>query len=531
MINQGCSNRELDQAEVIGFLADPALYAGVERVDRFETHGNLVFLAGSEAWKIKRAVRFPYMDLSTLEKRRAACMREVEVNRQFAPDLYLGCVPIMRTPGGKLAFDSGGEIVEWTVHMRRFEQSALLSHLALEGKITGEAARLVADVVYESHEGAARAFSQSASGPIRRLVDTLSRSLATLHMFNGEDVAKFSRNARHQLDEAAATLDERGRCGYVRRCHGDLHLSNIVMWRGRPVLYDAIEFDEAIATIDTLYDLAFLLMDLDWHGYRRAANSVLNRYLWRSKQNDDLRGLVALPLFLALRAGIRAMVTAERAALVHDRGGQQDFDCARRYYRLVLGYVSPEPPRLIAVGGLSGTGKSTLSAALAPDVGGSSGAVLLRSDLERKAMAGVGELQRLPASAYTKEARNRIYAILQEKALLVLTAGHSVIVDAIYAGEDERRSVEAVAGNLGVPFRGLWLQADPEKLISRVTARRNDASDATSETVRTQLSSDPGTMSPQWTVIDASGTANETLRVASLALGLVTSTMQGKEPT
>jgi predicted kinase len=346
-------------------------------------------------------------------------------------------------------------------------------------------------------------------------------------MFNSEDVAGFSRSASRQIDKAAAKLDERGKLGFVRRCHGDLHLANILMWRNRPVLYDAIELDEAIATVDTLYDLAFLLMDLDRHGLSTTANIVLNRYLWLSQLRENLKGLVALPLFLALRAGIRGMVTADRAVQVHEGDGQQDLDRAHRYYELALSYVAPDQARLIAVGGMPGTGKSTLSAALAPDVGSSPGAVLLRSDLERKAMAGVGEFERLPASAYTNEARKRIYVVLREKAHLVLTAGHSVVVDAVFAEEGERRDIEAVAANVGVPFRGLWLQADPETLISRVTLRHNDASDATSETVRTQLSSDSGPMSAQWTMIDASGTADQTRR---RALGAVTATMQGHNP-
>jgi aminoglycoside phosphotransferase family enzyme/predicted kinase len=520
---------ETDQAKVVGFLADASSYPGIERVARFETHGNLVFVAGPEAWKIKRAARFPYMDFSTLEKRRAACAREVEVNRRFAPDLYLGCVPITRSAGGNLAFNGNGEIVEWTVHMRRFEQSALLSSLATAGEIRFELARRVADVVFDSHQEADRVSAPSGAAQMREIVRSLCGSLAASKVFNGEAVARFSHEAEDRLGKAAATLDERAGRGFVRRCHGDIHLANIVMWRGRPVLYDAIEFDEAIATIDTFYDLAFLLMDLDWHGQRRAANIVLNRYLWRSKEDIDLKGLVGLPLFLALRAGIRAMVTADRAAQERRKAGKQDRERARRYLRAALGYVTPEPPRLVAIAGLSGTGKSTLAAALAPIVGGAPGAVHLRSDLERKALAGVGELERLPASAYTQDASKRVYGILQDKAGLVLATGHSVVVDAVYAAAEERRSLEAVAAALGVPFRGFWLKADPEKLISRVAARRNDASDATPEVVQTQLRFDAGALSPAWTMIDAGGTAEETLGLASSALGLVTPKTQRDE--
>ncbi len=511
---------EPDQAAAIAFLADPASYAGVDRVVRLETHANLVFLAGSEAWKIKRAVRFPYMDFSTLAKRRAACEREVEVNRRFAPELYLGCVAISRTPGGTLAFGTEGEIVEWAVHMRRFEQSALLSNIAAKGPIPGEVARLLGDVVHDCHQRAERAAAPSGTGPIEHIATDVARALAKAEAFDPADAARFQHRIGDLLQRAASILDERARRGCVRRCHGDLHLANIVIWRQQPMLYDAIEFDEAIATVDTLYDLAFLLMDLDLHTQRPSANIVLNRYLWRGREDLDLQGLAAMPAFLALRAGVRAMVTVDRAAQEDNDARQKDLSRAQRYFRAALGYLEPAPPGLIAVGGLSGTGKTTLAAVLAPLLGSAPGAVHLRSDLERKALAGVGETEHLPEQAYTSEARTRIYQVLRDRARLVLAAGHSVIVDAVFAEEGERDAIAEVAAGLGVEFRGLWLEADPAKLIARVAARHQDASDATPDTVRAQLLSDIGELSPAWALLDASDTAPATLRRATEALGL-----------
>ena len=244
------SAEQTDQAEVIRFLADPLTHGGVERVDHVETHGNLIFLVRSEAWKIKRAVRFRYMDFSTLEKRRAACAREVEVNRRLAPEIYLGCVPIKRRVDGTLGMGGSGEVVEWTVHMRRFEQSALLSNIAASGGIGAELAKAVADVVHESHRHADRATSPPAVTQMSQLVGSVCKSLADSKVFNGEEVARFSNLAEVQLSKAAPTLDERARHGAVRRCHGDLHLGNIVVWSEHPVLYDAIEFDETIANIE-----------------------------------------------------------------------------------------------------------------------------------------------------------------------------------------------------------------------------------------------------------------------------------------
>jgi hypothetical protein len=509
-----------DQAEVVRFLADPASYAGVDRVERFETHGNLVFLAGPEAWKIKRAVRFPYMDFSTLEKRHSACAREIEVNRRFAPELYLGCVPIRRSPAGTLRFGGSGPVVEWAVHMRRFEQGALLSNLVKRGELTGDMAKDLADAVYTSHAGAEPIATREGAEPVRRLAHKLAGSLLGSRAFADEDVGRFSQGADRQLGRCAAVLGERARHGCVRRCHGDVHLANIVMWHGRPVLYDAIEFDEAIATIDTLYDLAFLLMDLDRQGQRLAANIVLNRYLWHSRNDLDLQGLAALPLFLALRAAVRAMVTIDRATQGNASERARDLDRARGFLMAALGYLEPPPPRLVAIGGLSGTGKTTLAAALAPSLGACPGAVHLRSDLERKALAGVGELERLPESAYAPDARRRIYEVLLSKARQVLKAGQAVIVDAVYAEEEERRAIEAAAAELRVPFRGLWLTADADTLLARVKERSQDASDATVATVAKQLRSERGPLSQAWIEVEAGETPHDTLAIAASALAL-----------
>jgi predicted kinase len=234
----------------------------------------------------------------------------------------------------------------------------------------------------------------------------------------------------------------------------------------------------------------------------------------------DLKGLVALPLFLALRAGIRAMVTIDRSAQEESEARDRDIDQARAYFEAARAHIDPPPPRLIAVGGLSGTGKTTLARALSPLIGGAPGAVHFRSDLERKALAGVGEFERLPADAYTAEAREQIYQALAERAHFTLAAGRPVVVDAVYATERQRRQIETVARDLGVPFHGLWLHADPGTLVARVTARRDDASDATAETVRGQLLAEIGSLSPSWSPVDASRTPDETVILALSCLAL-----------
>jgi uncharacterized protein len=504
------------QGEVIDFLSDPNSYSGADRVERFETHGNLVFLAGSGAWKIKRAVRLAYMDFSTLEKRRAACLREVEINRRFGSDLYLGCVPIARSPAGTLVFGGNGDTVEWAVHMRRFDQSALLSTIAEASGVSRDLARALAEVIHQAHQRAEPVIStgtMALGGLATSISTTLGQSAIAC-----PELAVLARGLRERIESSAAALDERAARGLVRRCHGDLHLANIVLWRGRPTLYDAIEFDEAIATVDTLYDLAFLLMDLDRHKLRPAANAVLNDYLALSAEPLDLRGLIALPLFLALRAAVRAMVTVDRADQQRGEAREGDLKKARAYLRAALGYLKPPPPQLVAIGGLSGTGKTSVATSLAPSLGPAPGAIHLRTDLERKRLAGVGELQRLPDSAYAPDARKRVYQMLSEKARLVLSAGHAVIIDAVFADPDVRQDVEAIAREAGAAFQGIWLYAAPDMLLKRVAERRSDASDATPEVVCAQLKGDRGPLTAEWRVVDAGGALVDTVARARTAL-------------
>lgn len=506
-----------DQAEVEAFLSNPGSYpVRPEQVRRIETHAAIVFLAGNEAWKIKRAVRFPYLDFSTLAKRRAVCQREVEVNRTWAPDLYLGCVPITRQPDGRLAIGGNGEPVEWAVHMRCFGQDSLLGQIAEHDGVSAALSRDLADAAFDSHVRAERIIGKDGSARAGRLVESLSRNIAELTPILPQQEARlFAERARRQHARVSHLLDARAAEGFVRRCHGDLHLGNIVLWQGRPMLFDAIEFDEEIARIDVLYDLAFLLMDLDHRGLRPAANAVLNRYLWRSGQLQDLDGLAALPLFLALRAGVRSMVAAERA---QQSDADTDRAAARSYLQAALDDLDPAAPRLIAIAGLSGTGKSTLAARLAPDLGPAPGAVHLRSDLERKSLFGVGETDRLGPEAYTVEAAAAVYRLLIDKARHAAAAGQSVIVDAVFARADERHSLGDLAAELGIPLRGLWLTAPSETLMERVAGRRNDASDATVDVVRIQLDYRIGALGPAWTVIDAGQSIGTTVDRARAAL-------------
>jgi uncharacterized protein len=289
-----------------------------------------------------------------------------------------------------------------------------------------------------------------------------------------------------------------------------------VLLEEKPVLFDAIEFSDIIASGDVLYDLAFLLMDLLERGLGEPANIVFNRYLAESRHIEDLDALAALPFFLSTRAAIRAKVTAARLERAPASERREIARAASKYFTFALKAIAPPPPRLLAVGGLSGTGKSQLARALAADLGPMPGAVVVRSDLERKAMFGVGETEKLPASSYTAEVTAQIYATLADKARRIVAAGHSAIIDAVFARKEERAPMAAAGAAAKVAFQGLFLAADLDTRVERVGGRKADASDADAAVAKSQEAYDLGPM--DWTEIDASGTPENTRKLARAAV-------------
>ena len=470
------------------FLGSAATHGGAA-VTRIDTHAAAVFLAGSLALKIKRAVRFPFLDYSTLAKRKDACEAEIAVNRAFAPEICRRVVAITRQPNGGLAIGGGGEPVEWAVEMRRFDETRTLDHLAERGAIDASLADTLGRAVAKAHAVAPVAADFDFATELAEVIVQNDAELrAAPELFAPAAVAALTRATQGALARVRPLLAARADAGLVRRCHGDLHLGNIVLIDGAPVLFDAIEFDPKIASGDVLYDLAFLLMDLIERRLQDAANIVLNRYLAETRRLDDLDALAALPLYLSLRAAIRAKVGAER----RKQGAAQAeaTQSARDYFALAAKLLEPAPPQLIAVGGLSGTGKSLLARMLAPGIAPAPGAVWLRSDVERKALFGTGETEPLPQNAYTPQVTARVYAALAGKARRVVAAGHSAIVDAVCAQANERAQIAQAAA--GAAFHGLFLTADLATRLARVGGRKGDASDADAAVARAQQSYDLG---------------------------------------
>jgi aminoglycoside phosphotransferase family enzyme/predicted kinase len=462
-----------------------ALLRRLTGAEPIETHASAVFVGAGDAFKLKKAVRLPFLDFSTAEARARFTRRELELNRPGAPAIYREVVPVTRAPDGTLVLGGEGEAVEWLLRMAPIPSGAFLDEVAAREGLDGPMLDAVADAVVALHAHAPPVAGVDAPGRMRAVLAGNVESCRGTGLDEAR-VAEVAAALAARIEAAAPEMAARAGAGFVRRCHGDLHLGNLCLWEGRPTAFDALEFDEALAVVDVGYDLAFLLMDLDVRLDRAAANRVLNRVVARTGDAGLLAGLSA---WLALRAMVRAHVEARRG-----RDGA-------RYLEAAAAYLRPVPPRLVALGGIQGTGKTWLARALAPRLGVAPGALHLRSDEIRKRRAGVPPERRLPPASYTKEEGEAVHAEMFAAARAALAAGHSVVLDAMFLDPAIRAGAEAAAE--GVPFAGIWLHAPIEVLRARVAARQGDASDATVRVLERTARASPGPLT--WMRIDASG--------------------------
>ena len=493
-----------DQGPTLDLLTRPGNYglAAGEPVTRIDTHASHVFLAGDRVYKMKRALRYPYLDYGTPERRKWACEREVALNRRTAPSLYLGVAAVRRDPAGGLFLDPegtrAGEAVDWLVVMRRFDAGDLLDDRARKGLLTPELMRRAAAAIAAFHRDAEMAPDGAGSEAMGAVIaENFEELRHQPELFDPRTVEDLEARSRDAFVATAGLIDRRRGAGLVRQCHGDLHLRNICLVEGEPTLFDCIEFNDAFARIDVLYDLAFLLMDLIHREHTDLANVVVNEY---AKDGRNLDSLALLPLFMATRATIRAKVAGSAVAVGGAAAAAGAAEIAA-YLGLARGLLSPSRALMVAIGGLPGTGKTTVARSIAPSLGGVAGALHWRSDVIRKQLAEVDELTRLPPVTYTKEASDRVYGEMLRRAGETLAAGHPVVLDATFMAAEERDAVEAMARAAGAAFEGFWLEAPEGELRRRLAGRTGDASDATPAVLDKMTAYRTGTVG--WTRLDA----------------------------
>ena len=366
--------------------------------------------------------------------------------------------------------------------MARVPDQDFLDIIAADNRLTPKLLDALGDAVAAYHAARPPLHGRDNVELMRRITEGNTHSALAARL-PSTDVLAWKRQMMAAIDASRAWLAGRPCAGFVRRCHGDLHLGNICLWDGKPVAFDALEFDEDLATIDTAYDLAFLLMDLDNRVGRPAANRLMNRYVARTGDAGLIGGLT---VYLSQRAMVRAHVLAATG---------QD---GTAYLTAALAYLAPAEPITLAIGGLPGTGKSTLARALAPDLGPAPGALVLRSDETRKRLWNVAPEARLPPDAYTQESNASTNTALIDQAITAAKAGHSVIIDATFLDPAIRQAIVPPPERR---FLGVWLQAPLPLLEQRITTRTGDASDATVAVLRQSAQRDPGP--GEWLKVDA----------------------------
>jgi uncharacterized protein len=476
-----------EQAETV------ALLRRLAGADPVETHISLVFVGTDTVWKLKKAVRLPFLDFSRVDDRRRFALRELELNGPAAPGLYRDVVAVTRGPDGALSLGGADlPVVDWVLRMARVPAGDFLDAWARAGRFTPALLDALGDTVAKFHHALPPVANVEVAETMRWIAEGNVRSARNARLAE-EPVRTWFVDESAALAGIEGWQHRRAQDGFVRRAHGDLHLGNLCLWHGRPVPFDALEFDERMATIDLGYDLAFLVMDIDQQVDRPAANRVLNRYVARTGDAALTRGL---PAFLSMRAMVRAHVEASRSHGVE----------AERYLREAANYLHPSAPILVAVGGLPGSGKSTLARALAPELGGAPGALVLRSDETRKRLHGAAPEDRLPQTAYSEAASAAVFATLAQLAAETAAAGHAVIADATFIDPRHRAMLDGAARAAGVPFLGLWLEAPIAVLEARISGRQHDASDATVDVLHAASRANP--QAGDWVAVDAGDAAN-----------------------
>lgn len=506
MVNNGATMIEvtadrvgsvIDKESLKQLLNERAYPHAVDDVVLRETHISWLLLTGQFVYKIKRPVNFGFLDFSTLEKRRYFCEEEVRLNKRFAPDIYIDVVPIT-VDSDKITVDGDGELIEYAVKMRQFDESDLLQIIAVEDRFTEQLAQQLGGYVAKVHKQLPRCarkdMPKNDTGNALPVFAAMEQNFTQIRPYlrSEEDhwqLSKIEAWYRDWHGFLEPFLERRLDEGFVRECHGDLHLGNIALIDGRVTLFDCIEFNREFRMLDVLCELAFLEMDLDRYSLHDHANQTLNAYL---EGSGDYAGVQALDFFRVYAALVRAKVTLLRgdSHLISPTGMSTEY---RRYIELAECYCqrSFAKPKFLLMSGVSGTGKSTVAAFLAEHLGG----IRIRSDVERQRLLGhtpnpFGYRVQVSGDAYSPEVTAQTYARLGAIAPHVLGAGFSCIVDATFSEREQRADFVRLAARQEIPIAVVYCHADVAELEQRIhdrSERGDDPSEATVEVLHQQL--------------------------------------------
>ncbi|HKT32274.1 MAG TPA: AAA family ATPase [Gammaproteobacteria bacterium] len=466
---------------LISALRDPRCYRhAVTRIEVVETHASWVLLTGEHAYKIKKPVNLGFLDYSTLAKRHAACAEELRLSRALAPELYLEVVPITGSVQAPV-MNGAGTPIEYALHMREFDRGLQLDELLAAGRLGERDMDSVADYVATFHRSAARSDPQGPYGSPAALQAAVQDNFATLGpLLTGHYAAQLvdlQAWSAAEYERCHELMESRRAQGWIRECHGDLHLANLARYGGRLLAFDRIEFDPSLRWLDVLNDAAFLVMDLLARGRRDLAYRFLNGYL---QHTGDYRGLPLLRYYLVYRALVRAKVVLLKARQAGAGFGSVPAE-AERYLALAGALVEPTQPRLVLMHGLSGSGKTWLSERLMTRLP----AIRLRSDIERKRLHGLKPLARSGsapgAHLYDVDTTAETYHELLALAEIGLAAGYHVIVDAVFLLRWQRRLFRELAARRAWPWVIIECRTPEILLRERLETRgaaANDASEA-----------------------------------------------------
>lgn len=470
-----------------GFYDPPA-----DHVEMVETHISWVFLAGEYAYKLKKPVDFGFLDFSTLARRQHFCHEELRLNRRFAPQLYLDVVSI---GGTHEAPELGATpVLDYALKMKRFPQDCQLDRMLADDRLTPDKLDRFAESIAGFHERATRAAPYNQQGAAAAAVEPALENFSAIHPLLKEDDLK-GRLADLEIwtrREGARLHDDflqRRQAGFVRECHGDLHLSNMAWFKGEPVLFDCIEFSESLRWIDVINEVAFLTMDLDDRGESALGWRCLNRYL---QQTGDYAGLRLLDFYRVYRALVRAKVAALRLEQpgLSQRQRENDLALLTSYLQLAENYSQVRQPLLLLTHGLSGSGKTWFVEQLAPLCQ----AICLHSDRERKRLhrldTDADSQSAIAGGIYTASAGRRTYERLGELAGGLIKAGISALIDATFIRRNDRERICQLACEHQVPLIILDFPLAEDRLRQRLRQRTGDpaaVSEATEEVLDYQL--------------------------------------------